>query len=119
TLDQPLNSIDPLQGVLGLSYDHASGNWGGELIWTLTAAKDRVDESTTEQFKTPGYGIVDVLGYYRVSEHAEVNFGVFNLTDKEYWQWSEELIGRSPDDPALARLTEPGRNFNINFRTEW
>ncbi|MDZ7686120.1 MAG: TonB-dependent receptor [Gammaproteobacteria bacterium] len=43
TGDAPLNSVQPLTTVLGLGYDDASGNWGGQLIWTLVASKDAAD----------------------------------------------------------------------------
>jgi hemoglobin/transferrin/lactoferrin receptor protein len=120
-IDQPLDSIDPAKGVFGLAYDHAGGNWGGELVWTVVAKKDRVDESDPElqQFKTPGYGKLDLLGFYQLGEHSRLNFGVFNLTDKKYWQWGESLIGRLATDPGLDRLSQPGLYAGISFRTEW
>lgn len=118
-IDEPLNSIDPLKAVLGVAYDNPHQPWGGELIWTVVDAKDRLDESLGEQFSTPGYGVLDLLAYYRLGEHTELNVGLFNLTDKKYWQWSEEFIGRNPNDPALDRLTEPGRHVSVSLRTEW
>jgi hemoglobin/transferrin/lactoferrin receptor protein len=119
--DQPLDAIDPPKGVFGLAYDHAGGNWGGELIWTVVDSKDRVDETDPDfqQFKTPGYGKLDLLGYYQFGEHSWLNFGVFNLTDKKYWQWGDSVIGRPADDPGLGRVTQPGLNAGISFRTEW
>lgn len=118
-IDQPLNSIDPLKAVLGLGYDAPQQPWGGELIWTVVDAKDRIDDSAGEQFTTPGYGVLDLLAYYRLGEHTEVNLGLFNLTDKKYWEWGEEFLGRDPNDPNLNRLTEPGRHLSLSLRTEW
>src|SRR5690606_41211207 len=52
---QPLNSIDPLKGVLGLGYNAPSGRYGGELVWTLVDDKSRIDDSTANQFEPAGY----------------------------------------------------------------
>ncbi len=118
-LNQPLNSIDPLKGILGLAYDHPSQTWGSELIWTVTRRKTQVASGNNPQFRTPGYGKLDLLAYYRFDRHTVLNAGVFNLTDQKHWLWSETLIGLSPDNPALARLTEPGRHFSLSLKTEW
>ncbi|WP_110993250.1 TonB-dependent receptor [Pseudomonas sichuanensis] len=122
---QPLNSVNPLTAVLGLGYEQQ--NYGGLLSWTLVKQKDRVDDTTffapdgtSKQFRSPGYGVLDLTGFYKVSEDVTVNAGLYNLTDKKYWQWDDvrgyDSIGEaSVTQPAnLDRLTMPGRNFAIN-----
>ncbi|MEN5238951.1 MULTISPECIES: TonB-dependent receptor [Pseudomonas] len=122
---QPLNSVNPLTAVLGLGYEQQS--YGGLLSWTLVKQKDRVDDTTffapdgtSKQFRSPGYGVLDLTGFYKVSEDVTVNAGLYNLTDKKYWQWDDvrgyDSIGEaSVTQPAnLDRLTMPGRNFAIN-----
>jgi hemoglobin/transferrin/lactoferrin receptor protein len=123
---QPLNSINPLTGVFGLGYDR--DNYGALLSWTLVKRKDRVDstsfktpDGTSTQFKTPGYGVLDLAGFYKVTDDVTVNAGLYNLTDKKYWQWDDvrgyDSVGEaSVTQPAnLDRLTQPGRNFAINL----
>jgi len=123
---QPLNSINPLTGVFGLGYDQ--DNYGALLSWTLVKRKDRVDstsfktpDGTSTQFKTPGYGVIDLAGFYKVTDDVTVNAGLYNLTDKKYWQWDDvrgyDSVGEaSVTQPAnLDRLTQPGRNFAINL----
>ncbi|QXH45940.1 TonB-dependent hemoglobin/transferrin/lactoferrin family receptor [Pseudomonas xanthosomatis] len=123
---QPLNSVNPLTAVLGLGYEQA--NYGGLLSWTLVKRKNRVDDTTffapdgtSTQFKTPGYGVLDLTGFYKVTDDITVNAGLYNLTDKKYWQWDDvrgyDAIGEAgATQPAnLDRLTMPGRNFAINL----
>ncbi|MGV8916237.1 MAG: TonB-dependent receptor [Pseudomonas sp.] len=124
---QPLNSVNPLTGVFGLGYDQ--DQYGGLLNWTLVKRKDRVNETgvafnapdgTSKQFKTPGFGILDLTGYYKVTDDVTVNAGLYNLTDKKYWRWDDvrgydstgEAGATSPAN--LDRLTQPGRNFGVN-----
>ncbi|MDR9753544.1 TonB-dependent receptor [Pseudomonas sp. SZMC_28357] len=123
---QPLNSINPLTGVFGLGYDQ--DNYGALLSWTLVKRKDRVDstsfktpDGTSTQFKTPGYGVLDLAGFYKVTDDVTINAGLYNLTDKKYWQWDDvrgyDSVGEaSVTQPAnLDRLTQPGRNFAVNL----
>ncbi|MGE8407036.1 MAG: TonB-dependent receptor [Pseudomonas sp.] len=122
---EPINSVNPLTGVLGLGYDQEQ--YGGLLSWTLVKRKDRVDDvtffapdGTSKQFRTPGYGVLDLTGFYKVTDDVTVNAGLYNLTDKKYWQWDDvrgydglgEAAATAPAN--LDRLTQPGRNFAIN-----
>lgn len=122
---QPLNSVNPLTGVFGLGYEQP--NYGGLLSWTLVKRKTRVDDTTffapdgqSSQFRTPGYGVLDLSGFYKVTDDVTVNAGLYNLTDKKYWQW-DSVRGYDGQGEAgvtqpanLDRLTMPGRNFAIN-----
>ncbi|MBD9440910.1 TonB-dependent receptor [Pseudomonas sp. PDM04] len=123
---QPINSVNPLTGVFGLGYDQ--DNYGGLLSWTLVKKKNRVDDTTfkspdgySSQFKTPGFGILDLSAYYKVTDDVTVSGGVYNLTDKKYWLWDDvrgydgvgEAAAVSPAN--LDRLTQPGRNFAVNL----
>lgn len=123
---QPLNSVNPLTAVMGLGYEQEQ--YGALLSWTLVKRKDRVDDTTffapdgaSKQFRTPGYGVLDLAGFYKVTDDITVNAGLYNLTDKKYWQWDDvrgyDGLGEAAvTAPAnLDRLTMPGRNFAINL----
>ncbi|MDZ4305053.1 MAG: TonB-dependent receptor, partial [Pseudomonas sp.] len=93
---QPLNSVNPLKGVFGLGYDQ--DNYGALVSWTLVKKQNRVDSATfftptgikaNGPFKTPGFGIVDLTGFYKVTNDLTVNGGLYNLTDKKYWNWDD------------------------------
>ncbi|WP_437880942.1 TonB-dependent receptor [Pseudomonas sp. LRF_L74] len=123
---EPLNSVNPLTGVFGLGYSQE--RFGGLLNWTLVKRKTRIDTSafnapdgTSSQFATPGFGILDLTGYYKLTDDLTVNAGLYNLTDKKYWLWDDVRGYDSAGEagvlyPAnLDRLTQPGRNFSINL----
>lgn len=111
---QPLNSIDPLKGVLGLGYEATSGRFGGELVWTLVDGKSRIDDSTPDQFTPSGYGLLDLHGFVRVANNLTVNAGLFNLTDKQHWHWTD-VRGQTASDPGIGRYSQPGRHAAVNL----
>lgn len=123
---EPINSVNPLKAVLGLGYEQE--NYGALVSWTLVKRKDQVDDSnffspdgTSTQFKSPGYGVIDLSGFYKVTRDVTVNAGLYNLTDKKYWSWDDvrgyDSVGEAGViNPAnMDRLTAPGRNFAINL----
>ncbi|MBV4504832.1 TonB-dependent hemoglobin/transferrin/lactoferrin family receptor [Pseudomonas sp. BW13M1] len=129
---QPLNSVNPLTGVFGLGYEQV--DYGTQLSWTVVKRKNRVDDTkffapdgSSSNFRTPGYGVLDLTGFYRITDDLTVNGGIYNLADKKYWQWDdvrkyamvgdENRVGEAAvTQPAnLDRLTAPGRNFAINL----
>jgi hemoglobin/transferrin/lactoferrin receptor protein len=119
---EPLNSIDPLKSVLGLSYAAPSDRWGGEIVWTALAGKDAGDISG-DRLATPGYGLIDVLGRYRIGDSVQLNFGIFNLTDKRYIEWADTpaiaFDATSGSYPEAARFTRPGINAGMSLRVEF
>jgi hemoglobin/transferrin/lactoferrin receptor protein len=112
--DEPLNTVDPAKAVLGLDYDHSNGRWGASLMLTGVASKDRVDDSMGPVFEPDGYGVVDVFGFLRLGERSRLNWGVFNLSDKKYWVWSD-VRSMPAGDPLLPYHTRPGRNVSVSL----
>lgn len=123
---QPLNSINPLTGVFGLGYDQ--DDYGALVSWTLVKRKTRVDDSqfhapngVSSGFRTPGFGVVDLTGFYKVTDDVTVNGGVYNVADKKYWRWDDvrgyDGVGEAgvTAPSSLDRLTEPGRHFAVNL----
>lgn len=123
---EPINSVNPLKAVMGLGYDQET--YGALVSWTLVKRKDQVDntsffapDGTSKQFKSPGYGVVDLTGFYKVTKDVTVNAGLYNLTDKKYWNWDDvrgyDSVGEAGVlNPAnMDRLTAPGRNFSVNL----
>jgi hemoglobin/transferrin/lactoferrin receptor protein len=113
--NEPLNSIDPAKAVVGVGYEAPTGRWGAELIGTFVDKKRRVDDSLVDLYETDGYGIVDLIGHYRFSDRAELVAGIFNLTDKTYWEWSD-VRGLANDDPNVDLYARPGINGSLSFR---
>ena len=113
---EPLDTIQPLTAVLGLSYDSEDGKWGGQLIWTGVKAKDSSDISAGSALReTSGYGLLDLIARYQLTESLSANAGVYNLMDKTYIRWADTAgIGRD----AADRFTQPGTNFSIGLKLE-
>jgi hemoglobin/transferrin/lactoferrin receptor protein len=121
----PLNTINPFTSVIGLGYSQPQ--YGSEMSWTLVKRKTRIDDSTfyapdgATKFHPPGYGVVDLTGYYKLTSDLTVSGGVYNLANKKYWQWDDvrgyDGVGEAGAvSPAnIDRLSQPGRNFAINL----
>jgi hemoglobin/transferrin/lactoferrin receptor protein len=114
TSSEPINSVEPLTAVLGLSYDAPSKVWGADLVWTLVEAKDSSDiDSVNPRLETAGYGTLDLFAYYRFNEKVTVNAGIFNVTDKEYIRWADTV---SIGGDAPGRFRQPGLNGSATIR---
>jgi len=123
----PLNSVDPLSAVLGISYD--AKTWGAELIGKGVRRKTRLDSPTL--FRAPGYATLDFYAHWKPVEPVELSLGLTNLTDRKYWDWGNlhggvlanvgSLNGGGVDDAQVAsaqieRLTMPGRAISASVR---
>ncbi len=116
--DEPLNSVSPPQMVLGVSWGSGDGSLDANLTGTFTAAQDRIDETAGARFHTPSWATADMTAGWRINEHFDLRAGVYNLTDKRYWRWSDVSLF-SPGNPMLELLTRPGRNYSISARFQW
>jgi len=115
---QPLNSVGPAQGVVGLTWHGMNGVRQVRLQGTFTAAWDDRDESGGELFKPAGHGVLDLFYMQRFGERTMFRAGILNLTDKTYWNWSD-VRGLGPTDPVLPYLAQPGRNVSASLNFSW
>ncbi len=113
--DAPLNTVDPARAVVGLEYRPAGGRWGVELVTIAVERKHRIDQSGGPFFAPPGYVNLDLLADWRVGPNVTFNAGVFNLTDRKYWEWAD-VRGRREDDPSIDFYTRPGRSLGAQLR---
>jgi hemoglobin/transferrin/lactoferrin receptor protein len=109
---EPVDSVEPLTGVIGLGYEAPGGRWGAEMIWTLVDGKN-ADDISGDRPATSGYATVDLLAHLDVTERVTVNVGLFNLADREYIRWADTAaIGTD----APARFTQPGFHGGATVR---
>jgi len=113
----PIDRIDPLTTVLGLSYDRPNDQWGGELLLTLVAEKDRV--SAPDIATADAYSVVDAVGYFSPADSATLRFGVFNLFDEEYALWGNLQGLPVSNTVQLANARQPGTNFRLGLNIEF
>ncbi|MEE4162531.1 MAG: TonB-dependent hemoglobin/transferrin/lactoferrin family receptor [Woeseiaceae bacterium] len=108
----PINSVAPLNGVLGLEYANPEGRWGGRFLARAAAGVDDLDESAGALLQPAGYVVYDVIGYWRISDKLRLSGGVFNLTDHVYTAYLD-VQGAPADITNPGRFQRPGRNVSL------
>jgi hemoglobin/transferrin/lactoferrin receptor protein len=113
----PLDSVDPVKVVAGLAWRETNGRFGGQLVATRSErkAKDRAGGSCASAcFTPPGFTLLDVTAYWRVTPSVTLRAGVFNITDKKYWWWSD-VRGLTQTSAILDAYSQPGRNLAMSL----
>ncbi len=117
----PLNSVEPVKLVGGVGYRDAAGRFGGQVVATHSAGKSaaRVMQNCTTPCATPpGFTVLDVTAFWNVTGWAVVRAGVFNLTDRKYWWWSD-VRGIAASSTTLDAYTQPGRNVRVSLTVKY
>ena len=109
--DRALPEIPPLEGRLGLRYEHPHwGLWFNPVL-RLAQSQHRVDTAFGED-TTQGHVTVDIGAGWRLFGRHELMLHIENLFDKNY----NEHITR--ENPFTGReVFEPGRVVTIGLRT--
>ena len=116
-VEAPLESIDPWKAVAGIDWKPASGRFGAQLNTTYSHGKepDRAGVTCTPScFLPPSFTLLDVLGWWRITDQLTVRGGVFNVTDQKYWSWSD-VRGVASNSPARDGYSQPGTNFTVSL----
>ena len=117
-----LPSIDPIKLVAGLAWNDPEGRFGGEAIVTHSEAKDQRNTDALGCYGATGVGcyvgddftLLDVIGYWNVTDNVTARAGVFNVFDEKYGWWSD-ISGVSATSAVADAYTQPGRNFSISL----
>ncbi|GLT18726.1 TonB-dependent receptor [Vibrio zhanjiangensis] len=121
---QPLNSVNPWNAVTSLDYDSPDNTWGSSIALNYYAEKKMSDINPTADFTaspngvqvgTPSATVIDLTAYYRPIKDLTLSAGLFNLTDRKYWKWSD-VRGKTElyDD-----RTQADRNWAITAKYEF
>lgn len=117
----PLNSINPGRLNAGLKYD--GSGFSVRLDATHVAAKKPSDiynapatppAQPSIQFSTPSYTTLDLSGQWRIRKDLRLNVGIFNLTDKKYWNWAD-VRGVGSTLATRDAWTQPGRYARVSL----
>ncbi|MNS65564.1 putative hemoglobin and hemoglobin-haptoglobin-binding protein 2 precursor [compost metagenome] len=119
TSGEPLSSIDPQRLTLGLRADAAQ--WTAQLGLNYSQgkkAKDTVNPSGGTQFLNPSATVVDLTAQWRIRKDLRLNVGLYNLTDKKVWRWSD-VRGLASNLAVIDAYTQPGRSAKITLVAEF
>ncbi|MEJ8716250.1 TonB-dependent receptor, partial [Klebsiella pneumoniae] len=72
--------------------------------------------------RVPGYGMLDWTAYWQVAKNVRLNGGVYNLTDRKYWDYLssrniETGTNQDANDKALAVM--PGRTWQLGVNVDF
>ena len=118
TSDEPLNSISPAKLVNNLQWHSANNIWNVNLYSTFVAKQDRIAQERSSLFVPAGYSVFDLFVDYKFSQKQRIRLGVFNLTDKEYWNW-QQVRNFAEDDVLIDALSKPSRNVSLSYTVEF
>lgn len=131
----PLPSIVPASGVLGLRYESPTERWSLTGNVTHAEPKKMEDARLTEtspgdfftsaepDFLSDGHTVLDLVGEVNITKDLRLNAGIFNVFDEQYYLWprvrfvnegTTTLYGYVSGE-GIGRYSEPGRNFRVSL----
>jgi hemoglobin/transferrin/lactoferrin receptor protein len=131
----PLPSIVPATGVLGLRYQSPTQRWSLTGNVTHAKAKKMEDAALTEvaandfftslepDYLSDAYTVLDLFGEINITKGLRLNAGIYNVFDERYYLWprvrfvnegTTTLYGYVTGD-GIGRYSEPGRNFRVSL----
>lgn len=131
-----LDSVAPVKAIVGVAWDDPAKRYGAAVTATFVKGKRATDtnresysnsgtaltDSTTEYMRVPGYGMVDMTAYWQVAKNVKINGGIYNLTDRKYWDYlnsRNQLEATSQDAYEKALAVMPGRTFQLGVNIDF
>lgn len=129
-----LDSVAPLKLIVGLSWDDPNGVYGMSVVSTLQKGKrakstnrqsysnngSAITNSNTEYYRISGRGTVDVTAYWNINKNIHLSGGIYNVTDKKYWDYlSNNRLYASSSQQYLELSTAPGRSFQLGLSIDF
>ena len=125
-----------MKAVVGVGWDDPAQRFGANVTATFVKGKQAentnrnsfnnsgsaLTDATSEYQRVPGYGMVDLSAWVKVTKNVRLSGGIYNLTDRKYWDYlsSRDLTGETPmdiNDRSLAVM--PGRNFQLGVNVDF
>jgi len=120
-VETPLASVEPLKWVAGLDWTAPGNRFGAQLQTVHSQGKSasRAGISCTPTcFLPESFTVVDVLGWWNVTDALSLRAGVFNLTDEKYFWWSD-VRGVASTATFRDAFSQPGRNASISVSMQF
>lgn len=123
-IDDDLFRIAPFNGRIAFTADRDA--WSVTVESVLVAEQDKisrtivVDEPRSSNAPTPGYGLLNIYGQWRIVDRLQLRVGAENLLDRQY---TNHLAGfnrvSNSDVPIGVRVPGPGLNVFGQLRYNW
>lgn len=113
---QGIDSISPHQ--LKLAVGQQAATWRWELAAAHTARKKAADlpADTRTVFLSPAHTVWDLTGQVELRKGLRLNVGLYNLTDKKYWNWSDVRgVTAVAERAAIDAYSQPGRHLRASL----
>ncbi|MCL2892807.1 TonB-dependent hemoglobin/transferrin/lactoferrin family receptor [Brenneria tiliae] len=136
-----LDSVTPQKAVVGIAYDDPSNTYGAALTATFNKGKtatyaagrklpssgNNLGSDDYTFMRVPGHGLVDLSAYYRLSPNVRLSGGIYNLTDRKYWDYQtsrniEAATSNSAGDINYYNqqlAVAPGRTFQLGVNVDF
>lgn len=107
-----LDRLMPLTAQLGVRWEESRERFWAEAIALLVdkadklGTRDRQDTDRIPPGGTPGYGVIEVRGGWKISRNARLILAVENVLDRAYRTHG-------------SGITMPGRNFTLSFSLDF
>jgi len=130
-----LDSVPPMKVIMGIGWDDPAKRYGTSLTATFVKGKQAtatsresysntgsaINDAKTEYMRVPGYGLFDWTAYWQVAKNVKVNGGVYNITNRKYWDYlnsrtQEETTPQDAYDTALSVM--PGRTWQLGVSVD-
>ena len=109
--DVALDTISPQQLVLGVRYERSDvGVQFSASHWSGKKAKDAAQGA----WLSPSATVLDLSAQWRIRPGTRLNVGIYNLTDKKHWRWSD-VRGLTGNPVNVDAYTQPGRNVRVSL----
>jgi hemoglobin/transferrin/lactoferrin receptor protein len=113
--NRPLNSVAPQRLSTGLQYEAPTWSLGFNVNHYAAKKLSDVDTTATPNpFLSKAETLIDVSGQWRVQKDLRITAGIYNLTDRKYWRWSD-VVGQSATSTTIDAYTQPGRYARVSL----
>ncbi len=118
---RPLNSIDPAMLTAGMHYDTAPWTLRLDMQYRSAKTADDIDPTAgvrvggTQVTDVPAVATFDLSGQWRIRKDLRLNAGIYNLTDRKYWLWSDlQGLTTASATTQIDAYTQPGRYAKLS-----
>ncbi|MGH8189328.1 MAG: TonB-dependent receptor, partial [Steroidobacteraceae bacterium] len=116
-VERPLPSVEPFKLVSGLEWRDAADRIGAQAFATYSDSKspERAGVTCTPTCFIPdSFVVVDLLGWWHITDALTLRAGVFNVADEKYWWWGD-VRGLSSTSVARDAYSQPGRSASASL----